>query len=171
MNIDEFRKEVLQVKNKLFRIAKRLLNDYEEAEDAVQDIFLKLWENRSNLNKYQNIEAFAVTVTKNYCIDLLRKKKMKLVEMNEEYIEPVMENPEKIFESQESFNIIRYLIDNLPENQRLVIQLRDIEGFSTSEIADIMNISVGNVRVLLSRARNSIRNILTKKYRFYHERN
>ena len=78
MNVDDFKIKLLPAKNKLFRIALRLLNDSIEAEDAVQEVYMKLWLKRDEIDEFINPEAFAVTVTKNHCIDKLRTKKYQL---------------------------------------------------------------------------------------------
>ncbi|MFH1051660.1 MAG: sigma-70 family RNA polymerase sigma factor [bacterium] len=170
MELEDFKIQVLPLKNKLFRIAKRLLNDYEEAEDALQEIMLKIWGKRNELDKYHNIESFAVTVTKNYCIDLIRARKAKTLEINEEFLENSSDNPETGFQKSELFALINKAISELQELPKLALQLREIEGYSIEEIAKIMDTSIGNVRVILSRARNQLRNILVKKYKFNYER-
>ncbi len=169
MVLEDFKIQVLPLKSRLFRITKRLLNNYEEAEDALQEIMIKIWEKRDELDKYQNIEAFAVTVTKNYCIDKLRVKKITQLEINEEILEVKSDNPEIGFEKSELSELINKAISSLPELPKLTIQLREIEGYSIDEIAKILDTTVGNVRVILSRARNQLRNILIKKYKFNYE--
>lgn len=171
MDIEEFKIKALPVKNKLFRIAKRLLNNHEEAEDAVQEAFIKLWMKRDELDKYKNIEAFAVTMTKNLCIDMLRSKKAPMSELNEEFQSSHFETPEQSYEKNETFNQIRQAIDTLPENQKIAIQLRDIEGYEMDEIAKILDTSIGNIRVILSRARNTVKDRLIRINRFKYEKN
>jgi len=170
MELEDFKIKVLPLKNRLFRIAGRLLNNYEDAEDALQEIMLKIWEKRNDIDKYQNIEAFAVTVTKNYCIDLLRAKKTTNFEINEEVIEIQADNPEKGYEKSELFELLKKGMSELPDVSKLTLQLREIEGYSIDEIAKILGTSLGNVRVILSRARNQLRNILVKKYKFNYEK-
>ena len=74
MKQKEFLSTVLPFKDKLYRLAKRLLVSSDEAEDAVQEIFLKLWNGKEKIGKYKNPEAFAMTMTKNYCLDRLKSK-------------------------------------------------------------------------------------------------
>ena len=171
MEIIEFKEKALPLKNKLFRIARRLLNSYEEAEDALQEVYLKLWEKRNSISDYQSIEAFAVTMIKNQCIDFLRKKSRTFSEIHEESMSIIEINPEKNFDNKEMFEKINNIINQLPENQKLAMQMRDIEGFEIKEIADILQTSIGNVRVILSRARTEVRNILINKYKFNYEKN
>ena len=97
MNKEEFKKEVLPLIEKLYRLSFRLLNDTELSRDCVQESFIKLWENRSRLKQINNIQAFAFKIIRNISIDVLRKAKrirefekivpVKTMESNYEYIE------------------------------------------------------------------------------------
>ncbi len=165
MDVNEFKEKALPLKNKLFRIALRLLNNFEEAEDAIQEVYIRLWNNRDKLTSASHLEAMAVTITRNYCIDLNRKKKILLFEINDEVINVNIDSPEKEFLQNEIYHIIHKAINELPENQKLALQLKDIEGLSLNEIANIMHVSNGNVRVLLSRARTHLKSLLKTKYR------
>jgi RNA polymerase sigma factor (sigma-70 family) len=171
MDVNDFKIRALPVKNKLFRIAKRLLNNTEDAEDAVQEVFMKLWQRKDELDAYTSLEALAVTITKNHCIDKLRVKKMQFSEINEDVFLHSMETPEKDFVRNEAFNQIAKIISMLPENQKIALHLRDIEGYPIEEIAGILETSAGNVRVILSRARNQVKNILLKTNRLNYEVN
>ena len=77
MTIEKFKEDILPMKNKLFRMALRLLKSTAEAEDVVQEIFLKLWSKRETLKEYRSIEAFSMTMTKNLCLDKLKAKSSK----------------------------------------------------------------------------------------------
>ena len=107
----------------------------------------------------------AVTMTRNYCIDLKRKKKFTFFDLNEQIEQHFASTPEKEFFNNEIYNLLHKAIDDLPENQKLAIQLKDIEGLSLDEIANIMQITNGNLRVLLSRARNKLKTLLKTKYK------
>lgn len=170
MDVDEFKIKVMPLKNRLFRIVKRLLNDFETSEDALQEIMIKLWDKRNELEKHPNLEALAITITKNYCIDILRSKKIIPMEMNEEILEHHSDNPEMELEKSEVYKVLNNAISRLPDLQKLVLQLKDIEGYSYEEIAKILDKSVGTIRVTLSRARNHLRNILVDKYKFNYEK-
>lgn len=74
MNAERFKAEVLPIRDKLFRTARRMLEDEADAEDALQEVFLKLWQMRENLDRYDSLEAFATTMTKNRCVDMIRKR-------------------------------------------------------------------------------------------------
>lgn len=162
MNQNDFVKLIAPFKDKLFRLAKRLLVSTEEAEDATQEVILKLWNNKENLDSYKSIEAFSMTITKNYCLDQLKAKRsgnLKLVHDN--YIErdPSLENQ---LEAKDTLNWVEKAINELPEQQKLIIQMRDIEEYEFEEIAKIMDMNETAIRVALSRARKTIRTFILK---------
>jgi RNA polymerase sigma factor (sigma-70 family) len=162
MNQNEFVVLVTPFKDKLFRLAKRLLISTEEAEDATQEILLKLWNNQENLNSYKSIEAFSMTMVKNYCLDQLKAKRsgnLKLVHDNYTDREPSLERQ---LETKDSLDWVEKAINELPEQQKLIIQMRDIEEFEFDEIAKIMNMNETAIRVALSRARKTIRAFMLK---------
>ena len=126
MNQNEFVKLITPFKDKVFRLAKRLLISTEEAEDATQEVLVKLWSRNSSLDDYNNLEAFAMTITKNYCLDQLKSKRagnLKIVHTNFDNKAP---SSDKILEGKDSLDWVEKIIDQLPEQQRLIIQLLDI---------------------------------------------
>ena len=123
MNQKEFLNTVQPFKDKVFRLAKRLLVSSEEAEDATQELYLKLWKNKEKFANYRNVEAFAMTMTKNYCLDRLKSKQadtLKLVHSN--YQEKGTGLSREI-ELRDSVSKVHQLIEKLPEQQKLIIQL------------------------------------------------
>lgn len=165
MNQQEFTKLALPLKDKLYRLAKRLLISSDEADDAVQEVLLKLWRLKEELKNYKSPEAFAMTMTKNYCLDRLKSKQasnLKIVHSNY----PTSQNIEKEVEENDSVGLVFKIMDELPQQQRMVLQLRDVEQLEFSEISKILEINETAVRVALSRARKSVREILTKKYNY-----
>jgi RNA polymerase sigma-70 factor (ECF subfamily) len=166
MNQSNFLKVVLPFKDKVFRLAKRLLVSTEEAEDATQELFLKLWRNKGKLEEYKNIEAFAMTMTKNYCFDRLKSKQagnLTLVHSNYKEKETPLE---KKVENNDTINQVHKLIEKLPEQQKIIIQLRDIEEYDFEEICKVVDMKPTAVRVALSRARKTIRQELIKKHNY-----
>jgi len=165
MNSEEFKNKVLPLSNKLFAFAFRILKRREEAEDAIQEVFLKLWKLRNKLEEYRSLEAFAMTVTRNYCLDKIRTTHTVLVE-NNYYNDPVMvdDTADRKLDLQDAVSHVKDIINNLPEQQRIVIHLRDIEGNSYNEISKIMKENVNTLRVSVSRARTKVREELNKLY-------
>lgn len=166
MNQSDFLKVVLPFKDKVFRLAKRLLVSTEEAEDATQELFFKLWKSKEKIGEYRNVEAFAMTMTKNYCYDRLKSKQasnLTLVHSNYKEKETALD---KKIEHQDSVNQVHRLIEQLPENQKIIIQLRDIEQYDFDEICKMVDMKPTAVRVALSRARKTIREELIKKHNY-----
>ncbi len=166
MKQSDFLKAVLPFKDKVFRLAKRLLVSTEEAEDATQELFFKLWKSKEKLSNYDNVEAFAMTITKNYCFDRLKSKQASnLTLVHSNYKEKETSLDKKI-EQQDSVHKVHKLIEKLPEQQKLIIQLRDIEQYDFDEICKIVNMKPTAVRVALSRARKTIREALIKQHNY-----
>ena len=166
MNQSDFLKVVLPFKDKVFRLAKRLLVSTEEAEDATQELYFKLWRNKEKLANYKNVEAFAMTMTKNYCFDRLKSKQasnLTLVHSNYKEKDTALETK---IEQRDSVSQVHVLIDKLPEQQKLVIQLRDIEQYDFEEIGKMLDLKPTAVRVALSRARKTIREELIKQHNY-----
>jgi len=166
MNSEEFKNTILPLSNKLFAFAFRILKRREEAEDAIQEVFLKLWKLRNNLRKYRSLEAFAMTVTRNYCLDKIRTTHTVLVEDNYYHNYPVMvdDTADRKLDLKDAVSHVKDIINNLPEQQRIVMHLRDIEGHSYHEISGIVKENVNTLRVSVSRARTKVREELNKLY-------
>lgn len=166
MNQSDFLEVILPFKDKVFRLAKRLLVSKEEAEDATQELIFKLWKNKNKIRDYKNVEAFAMTMTKNYCYDRLKSKQannLTLVHSNYKENETTLD---KKLEYRDTVQQVHQLIEKLPENQKLIMQLRDIEQYSFDEICKILDMKSTAVRVALSRARKTVREALIKKHNY-----
>ncbi|MBT8320049.1 MAG: RNA polymerase sigma factor [Eudoraea sp.] len=166
MTQSEFLNVVMPFKDKLYRLAKRLLVSSEEAEDATQEILMKLWKNNKSIGKYKNVEAFAMTMTKNFCLDRLKSKQssnMKLVHSN---YDDGNTSLQKQVEAKDSVSWVEKIMEELPEQQKMVLQLRDIEEYDYDEIAELLEMKPTAVRVNLSRARKTVREKLLKKHRY-----
>ena len=166
MNESDFLKVVLPFKDKVFRLAKRLLVSIDEAEDATQELLLKLWKNKDKLASYRNTEAYAMTMTKNYCFDRLKSKQASNLTLIHNNYKENETSLEKKIEYVDSVHRVNKLIENLPSQQRLIIQLRDIEQYDFEEICNITEMNPTAVRVSLSRARKTIREQLKKQHNY-----
>jgi RNA polymerase sigma-70 factor (ECF subfamily) len=153
-------------KDKLFRIAKRLLVSHEEAEDATQEVIVKLWKQKERLNEYKSVEALAVTMTKNYCLDQLKSKSAQILKLVHSNYRDEESGVYQKTEDKDSWSWVEKLINELPENQRLIIQMRDIEAYEFEEIAEILQINEAAIRVTLSRARKTIREKMTNTHNY-----
>ncbi len=166
MKQTEFLSTVLPFKDKVFRLAKRLLVSTDEAEDATQELYLKLWTNKNKLGEYRNVEAFAMTMTKNYCLDQLKAKRSNnLTLVHSNYKDNNISLQHEV-ELKDSISKVHEFIEKLPEKQKLIIQLRDIENYEYDEIGKILDLQPTAVRVALSRARKTIREQLIKQHNY-----
>ena len=126
----DFRRDILPLKDKLFRLALRITYDRAEAEDIVQETMIRVWSRRDEWSSFSSVEAYCLTVARNLAIDRVSKERMLL---------------------------LHRLIAGLPEKQRTVLQLRDVEGKSYREIAEILGITEEQVKVTLFRARQKVK--------------
>jgi len=166
MTQSEFLNVVMPFKDKLYRLAKRLLISTEEAEDATQEILMKLWAKKKMIESYKNVEAFAMTMTKNFCLDRLKSKQsnnLKLVHSN--YADGNA-SLQRQLEAKDSVNWVEKIMQDLPEQQKLVLQLRDVEEYDFEEIAELLEMKPTAVRVTLSRARKAVREKLVQKHSY-----
>lgn len=165
MDLQQFEIKILPLKNKIYRLAKALLNNPSEAEDAVQDIYLKLWSSRNELDKAENLTGLSLQIARNHCIDKLRSfNRVQFSDLVDNDINPSNErSPYEQAEQKDLVNNVKKLISALPEQQRLVIHLRDVEGLEMDEIATITGMTENAIKVYLSRARQSIRKSFGEK--------
>jgi RNA polymerase sigma factor (sigma-70 family) len=164
MNLEAFQNRVLPVKSKLYRFALRFLNNEEEAKDVVQEVFIRVWNGRDQMDQIQNWEAWCMRITRNLSLDRIRsitRKQTQPIETSFDIRNEAL-TPHETTEAHESMKRISELIAGLPEKQRQVIHLRDVEGYSYNEICDIMEIDLNQVKVNLFRARNAVREKLVK---------
>jgi len=159
----DFKTRVLPVSKKLLRFATHFLKDEDDARDVVQDVFLKLWQKRDSLNEIENIEAFAMRMTRNRCLDIVRANRVVPIdaETDRKMKEETVDVHEQV-ELSESAMQIRKLINELPDLQRTVMLLRDIEQLEYEEIAERTDLKVNAIRVNLSRARKKVRDEFLK---------
>lgn len=162
MNQLEFRDFVKDNQNKIFRFALRLIPKEDDAKDIVQDVLIKIWDRRDELAKIENLDGWMFTVTRNLCIDRIRAKKMHLDINTQVQVEDKEDTPEEQTTKSQLLGLMRKLIDEMPEKQKLVIHLRDIEGLSYDEIAESIGIPLAQVKVNLHRARLSLKEKILK---------
>ncbi len=166
MNQSEFIKVISPFKDKVFRLAKRLLVSTEEAEDATQEVLIKLWNKNEALEKLNSVEAMAMTMTKNYCLDQLKSKRasnLTLVQSNYSSRDAGLEQKT---EDSDSLEWVAKIIRTLPEQQQLIIQMRDIEEMDFDQIAEVLDMNETAVRVALSRARKLIRETMMQTHNY-----
>lgn len=164
MDLQAFENRVIPSKNKLFRFALRFVGSEEEAKDIVQEVFIRVWNSRATMHRVQNWEAWCMRITKNLCLDRIRLARGHQTQtLNSSFgLRNNAPTPHESTEIDESMKKISQMIESLPEKQRQVIHLRDIEGYSYQEICDIMDLDMNQVKVNLFRARSTVREKLTK---------
>lgn len=160
----DFRNDVLPLKNRLFRMALRITLRREEAEDIVQDTLMRVWTNREGLESVNNIEAYAMTICRNLALDHCDRKERQNIPLDEATHDTTDATPppDEQMARDEGRQLIRQTIDSLPEKQRTAMLLRETEGKTYKEIAQIMRLTESDVKVNIFRARKSIKEQLTK---------
>ena len=166
MKSSEFKLLVMPYSDRIYRMAFRLMGNREEAEDIVQEVYLKLWGMRAELGNYMSIEALCIRITRNLGLDMLRRRKVNQEAMKTERSRAggYMDLPSDNLEKEEEARIVHTLIAALPEPQRSLVHLRHLEGKEYEEIAEMVNMNVNAIRVSISRARKQMREMLEKQY-------
>ena len=153
-----FQTTVLPLSDRLFRLALRVTMNRAEAEDVVQDTLLRVWERRSEWGQIDNLEAFAIATCRNRALDVAKRAGRNTVPLDKvEGSHLPAPNAQLSLEAREHLSLVRRLMDSLPELQRTIMLLRDIEGQSYGEIAKELGISETQVKVYLHRARTKVR--------------
>ena len=154
----DFRRDILPLKDKLFRLALRITFDRAEAEDIVQETMIRVWSKRDEWPTFSSVEAYCLTVAGNLAIDRSERMDARTVELTAEVEQaPDTSGPHERLVGKEQMKLLRRLIAALPEKQRTVLQLRDVEEKSYKEIAEVMGITEEQVKVNLFRARQKVK--------------
>jgi len=158
MSLEAFKTRVLPVKDKLYRYTLRILKNEDEAKDVVQETMIKVWNKRDEMHTLENMEAWCIRVARNLSLDKLKSKHNHSVEIDKAYnLQSSNHSPYASTETNDTMQTVHHFINKLPEMQKQVLQLRDIEGFSYQEISDILHQNLNTVKVNLFRARKQVR--------------
>lgn len=163
MNASEFKKRLLPLHAKLYQVAYLLLGNEDDAKDVVQDAYLKLWKQRDSLVDIDNPLVYCTAVVRNLSIDRFRAAKLDVVEQPPDEL-PLAggEQPNRAIERQQTAQLIKQCISHLPPQQQQVVRLRELAGCSMQEIEQATGLTPVNARVVLSRARKSLKKQLQK---------
>ncbi len=158
-----FKKNIIPLKDKLYRFAYRFMQNGDDAMDVVKDVYVKLWNQKKELLKIENPEAFAMRMTRNMCLDKLKAK--RTFSIDDQFHEPVSDTEEQANDKYAGITPekIRNLVHELPIQQKEIMLLKDFEAYDYEEIASITQLSINTIRVNLSRARKKIREKLLKE--------
>lgn len=160
MELELFKITVLPLRAKILGYAQKLMDDVSDAEDVVQEIMIKLWNMRLELEKYNSPEALAMKMTYNLCVDMWRRKKhdARLADERNDPGDPAP-TPHHLLEQKDEMALMRAIIDSLPPLQQTIIRMKDIEEYETWEIAEITGCNNEAIRSNLSRARKKVRDL------------
>jgi RNA polymerase sigma-70 factor (ECF subfamily) len=165
MTAEEFKNKVIPYSVKLYPMLFRILKNEEETRDALQDLMLKLWNKRSDLQQCTNLSAYVITIAKNHSFDLLKKQRPITVDESDLKLFR-LEATEPDTEKSERLELVHRTIENMTEKYREIIRYRDIDGFSFDEIKEMTGLEVPNIRVILSRARLKVKEEIEKIYSY-----
>ena len=158
MNNISFRNDILPLKSVLFRLALRITGNQEEAKDIVQETLIKVWNKREEWNEIASIEAFCLTICRNLALDSIKHNSHQMTALTDLGQQGDSNTgPYEQMMQKDRIELVKKIVDSLPEKQRSCMQLRDFEGKSYKEIALIMGISEDQVKVNIFRARQAIK--------------
>jgi RNA polymerase sigma-70 factor (ECF subfamily) len=163
MNAQQFEALFYKMKDRLYRYALRFVGDSESAEDVVQDVMSKLWQKKEEADQIDNLEAWLMVLTRNRSLDILRKNKENLVSVDEAIgLTDNAPMADKLLENEDMMTLLRNCLNQLPEKQRTVFQLREIEQMTYEEISAASGYNLDDVKVSLFRARKQIQRMVSK---------
>ncbi len=158
MTSQTFNDKIVALRGQMFRFARSILGSSEQAEDVVSELIERLWRDRAKLTTISNVSGYVIRATRNCALDHLRRERPS-VSINS--IE--LQSPQSSHESsKDTIDMVQMAISQLDDRHREVIHLKDIEGYDNGEIAEIMELKVDSVRMLLSRARAELRGEILK---------
>lgn len=162
MTVQDFQNTVIPLKRKLFVVAFRLVGQAQDAEDMVQDIMIRIWEQQQPLDTYNNIEAYLMTLVRNRSLDRLKYNKLRRGGEAQTDVVSSEPTPDYTLERAESHQHVQRMVRSLPDSQREILILRDFVGYSYQDIAEITGMDLNRVKVGIHRARKSLKRLLSK---------
>jgi len=159
MEQEQFKREIVPLRKQLLLYSRSKLPNPEDAEDVVQEVMLRLWYKRKELNKYDSVKALSVEITKNLCLNRLKVAQRKMENVEDVVIESELPSPDAQLEQKDDVRYVLKIIDRLPELQQTILRMRHIDGFEIDEIAALTGSRPEAVRMNLSRARKRVKEI------------
>lgn len=163
MDPKEFKEKIIPLQSAMQRLAERMMDNVDDAEDIVQDVFLTLWDRRDELSRIVKLDSYCMQMVRTKSIDLMRKR--KTYELHKESIAALTDNEVlmEIEESRQQSEMLYQMLGTLPEKQQQAIQMKYIENRSTKEIESALQMSSNNVYTTLSRGIQVLREQLKKR--------
>jgi len=158
----QFKKEVLPLRERLLSYAERLMENKSDAEDIIQEVFLKLWCMRSDLSNYASVEALSVTMTKHLCLNQLKLNQREQEDLDRLVLIDRNISPADQIEQKDSIAQVMRIIDHLPDLQQAVLRMKHIDRMEIDEIAALSGSTSEAIRMNLSRARKKVKEIFFK---------
>lgn len=155
--MNEIKEIWLPLSDRFYRVAYHILESQEDAEDAVQELYLKLIKTPDKLSNIQDPAAYGITMLRNICIDIIRRREKLKSEELHEYMIADASSPDKVATEKDKLRILIHKIDKLPQKQSMVLKMRTIEGLEYDEISQRTGLSQVNIRVLISIARKTLK--------------
>lgn len=155
--MNEIKEIWLPLSDRFYRVAYHILESQEDAEDAVQELYLKLIKTPDKFSNIQNPAAFGITILRNICIDIIRRREKRKSEELHEYKIADISCPDKTTIDRDKIRILIHEIDRLPQKQSIVLKMRAIGGLEYDEISRRTGLSQVNIRVLISIARKTLK--------------
>lgn len=165
MTRDEFNATIMPLQDGFYRLARWMMRNEEDAEDITQEVLLRLWKMGSRLHSYSSVKALGLKVTRNLCLDNLKRKSrgnLSIEAVNGSGREITTATGLLEVEVNDTKSLLGNLMKQLPEQQQLILRLRSVEELEIEEIAGVTELTANHVRVLLSRARKTLRNEYSK---------
>jgi RNA polymerase sigma factor (sigma-70 family) len=161
-----FMDRILPIRDKMYRFSMRIVGNASDAEDVVQDVFVRMWTRKNQLDGIHNLEAWCMTLTKNLSIDKIRARKRTTHTLEEaREVRDAEPTPYQVTARNEKVELVHEMIGSLPEKQKMIIHLRDIEQMSYKEICEITGYSLSQVKINLHRGRKQLKEKLQKFYK------
>lgn len=155
--MNEIKEIWLPLSDRFYRVAYHILESQEDAEDAVQELYLKLIKSPDKFSNIHDPAAFGITILRNICIDVIRRREKRKSEELQEYMIADISGPDKTAIEKDRLRILIHEIDRLPQKQSIVLKMRTIEGLEYDEISQRTGLSQVNIRVLISIARKTLK--------------
>lgn len=179
-DIEAFEELIEAYQKKIFNFAYRIIGNYDDAADLAQEALIRIFKSIGGFKEQSSFSTWIYRITTNVCLDEIRRRKNKKEHSLDEEVQvddgqlkrQIMSEdpgPDEVYEREELRGIVKEAIDKLPEEQRIVITLRDIQGLSYDEIAEVLDCPGGTVKSRISRARQALKKVLSSKLELLNE--